>query len=107
MRIGFVGDIMCGSMPFSFDAGLNAIYRTSLDSLFYQLCKLSKDVSFFTGNLEGVISEKTQHLDEVKANTLRGKAELLDALKQAGFAFLSIANNHVLDHGLDAFHDTI
>jgi poly-gamma-glutamate synthesis protein (capsule biosynthesis protein) len=38
---------------------------------------------------------------------LRADPDCLPALKRAGFTFLSVANNHTMDYGRDAFFDTL
>ncbi|MDI6900991.1 MAG: CapA family protein [Anaerosomatales bacterium] len=58
------------------------------------------------GNLESPLSEGgTQDAD--KDVTFRGDPRGADGLARAGFDFLSLANNHVLDYGSAALADTV
>ena len=57
------------------------------------------------GNLECAISERGEPLN--KTYTFRAPTEAGKALSYAGFDLLTLANNHVLDFGEDAFLDTL
>jgi poly-gamma-glutamate capsule biosynthesis protein CapA/YwtB (metallophosphatase superfamily) len=57
------------------------------------------------GNLECAISEQGE--PENKAYTFRAPLEAGKALSFAGFDLLTLANNHVMDFGKDAFLDTL
>ena len=55
------------------------------------------------GNLECVIS--TLGEPQPKAYRFRAPPEAVDALAQAGFSLVSVANNHAMDYGFDALAD--
>ena len=57
------------------------------------------------GNLECVASPLGRHA--TPDHPLRCPVLALDALKQAGFDVLGVANNHALDYGHDAFRDQL
>jgi len=63
----------------------------------------SADISL--GNLECSISERGTA--ENKTYTFRAPLAAADSLVSSGFDLFTLANNHVLDFGLDAFKDTI
>lgn len=63
----------------------------------------SADISL--GNLECSISERG--IAEDKTYTFRAPLLAAESLASGGFDLLTLANNHVLDYGLDAFTDTI
>ena len=63
----------------------------------------SADLAFL--NLECAVS--TRGRPEQKTYTFRGDPSALAGAKRAGVDVFSLANNHTLDYGLDAFHDTI
>ncbi|MDI6600286.1 MAG: CapA family protein [Thermoanaerobacteraceae bacterium] len=58
------------------------------------------------GNLECVISDRGEKM-EGKGIYLRARPEAVESLKYLGFDVLSLANNHIMDYGEDAFKDTI
>ncbi|MGI6066175.1 MAG: CapA family protein [Bacillota bacterium] len=64
----------------------------------------SADIAF--ANLESPFSHRGQQLPG-KGIWFRAKPENMQALTQAGFDVLSIANNHALDYDSPAFLDTI
>lgn len=57
-------------------------------------------------NLEMAISTRGEPMEE-KQFTFRGKPENLSLLKHMGVDAVSIANNHALDYGREAFLDTL
>ncbi len=61
------------------------------------------DVLF--GNLEGPISDKGKEIGNL--HSFRMSTSSAEALSNAGFNVLSIANNHIGDWGREAFEDTI
>lgn len=63
----------------------------------------SKDILF--GNLETVLSNKGKEAE--KAAILYTSPDNTSYLKEAGFDILNIAHNHILDLGIEGFHNTI
>jgi poly-gamma-glutamate synthesis protein (capsule biosynthesis protein) len=64
---------------------------------------LEADITF--GNLECVLSDRGTPAD--KGYTFAGDPSVAEALADAGFDVLSVANNHSMDYGPDAFLDTL
>jgi poly-gamma-glutamate capsule biosynthesis protein CapA/YwtB (metallophosphatase superfamily) len=64
----------------------------------------SADVAF--ANLEYPITMKGIRYTD-KEYTFRGDPESLSAIRKAGFDFLSLANNHIMDYGEKGLLDTI
>jgi poly-gamma-glutamate synthesis protein (capsule biosynthesis protein) len=58
------------------------------------------------GNLESPLSSRGSR-DTNKDVTFRGDPRAIDGLTAAGFDFISLANNHVLDYGPKALTDSI
>ncbi|WP_372999416.1 CapA family protein [Lutispora sp.] len=67
---------------------------------------LMKESDIVLGNLETSISKRGVPM-EGKEYTFRGRPDVLKILKDNNFSAVSIANNHVLDFGIDAFLDTL
>ncbi len=98
----FTGDIML-------DRDVRKSVRKNADGDFSFLFKKIEsatqraDITF--GNLEGPVSDKGK--DTGKLYSFRMPPEALDAIKEAGFDALSLANNHTGDWGRKALEDTI
>jgi poly-gamma-glutamate synthesis protein (capsule biosynthesis protein) len=58
------------------------------------------------GNLEGILSDVGYHAKSLKSSHMRGIPAAAKALKDAGFSVLSLANNHIMQHGLAGVIDT-
>jgi len=63
----------------------------------------NKDILF--GNLETVLSNQGEKAE--KAVLLYSPSEKASYLKDAGFDILNIANNHIMDLGVEGFHNTL
>jgi len=63
----------------------------------------NKDILF--GNLETVLSNQGEEVE--KAFLLYSPPEKISYLRNAGFDVLNIANNHIMDLGLEGFHNTL
>jgi poly-gamma-glutamate synthesis protein (capsule biosynthesis protein) len=64
-----------------------------------------KDFDVMIANNEFTVSTRGKKLD--KLYTYRGAPENLALYHQMGVDFVSTANNHIYDYGLDAFKDTL
>ncbi|QBI18233.1 CapA family protein [Egibacter rhizosphaerae] len=65
------------------------------------------DADYVSGNLEQVVSERDDLPEADKLIHLRTGPAPLEALDEAGFTTLTLANNHTMDHGLPGLADTI
>jgi len=63
----------------------------------------NKDILF--GNLETVLSNRGKKAE--KAVVLCSPPEKVSYLEDAGFDVLNTANNHIMDSGVEGFHDTL
>jgi len=91
VRLLAVGDIFLKTKnnvhPFG---NMNSVFR-------------NKDILF--GNLETVLSNRGKEVE--KAILLHASPEKVEYLKDAGFDILNVANNHIMDLGLEGFNDTL
>lgn len=71
-----------------------------------RVASLLKSADVTVGNLESPLSVRGVR-DAGKDVTFRGDPRGIEGLVLAGFDFVSLANNHVLDYGPDALADTI
>ena len=72
---------------------------------FDKVISLFRDKDILFGNLEAPISIRGETYP-LKCG-LRTRPEYISGIRDAGFSVLSLANNHILDYGEDAFYDTL
>lgn len=102
ITIAAVGDIMLGG------TAQEVLMKEGYSYPFNQLAPLlSADITI--GNLEGPLTSIcNSNMDLDKTYVFRSAAEkVTPALKEAGFNLLNLANNHILDYGLQGMNDTI
>ncbi len=102
LTVGGVGDMMLGRgiediLISRGDRGLSYIFSDTLPVL------RSQDV--LIGNLEGAVTLGGTKIP--KSYNFRFRPEVLPRLKEAGFDYLSITNNHCYDYGMEGFLDTL
>jgi poly-gamma-glutamate synthesis protein (capsule biosynthesis protein) len=99
--IDFVGDIMLGR---GVQTSVDKNFKGDFTALFRNVWGLkSADIAF--GNLEGPVSTGGRKMGSIYS--FRFSPESLEAVADAGFDVLNIANNHIGDWGPDAFADTL
>lgn len=104
----FVGDLALGDHPKSVGFGFYSKYKNGIPldkarSLFPEA--YSHDILF--GNLEFTLGNATlkgKSHDEINC---RGIVRYAEFLQQAGFNVVNIANNHIFQHGIDDFENTL
>lgn len=102
LKISFTGDIMCLKEQ---NSALTNTYGELLYSeTFRYSTKLFAGSDYVVGNLETPISRHQLSKEDICFNT---PPIFLQALKDCGFNFLSTANNHCLDRGLDGLNQTL
>ena len=102
VTVGGVGDMMVGrgiedALISRGEEGLSYIFSDTLPVL------RSQDV--LIGNLEGAVTLGGTKIP--KSYNFRFRPEVLPRLKEAGFDYLSITNNHCYDFGSGGFLDTL
>jgi gamma-polyglutamate biosynthesis protein CapA len=103
VHIKAVGDIATGDYTISGLGILGVSKKIGCDNLFTNISGVMKDCDLLLGNLEGSLSESCRITDM----RLCGLPEMAYSLKRIGFDVLSVANNHVLDHGPLVFMETV
>jgi len=99
----FVGDIMFGR---SIE---KVIDKKGYDFLFQNVNPLLKNADYVCGNFENAIILKDEkEYETAKKNILLyAKNDSVKILKNNNFTVLNLANNHVLDYGVNGLKDTI
>lgn len=107
LTIAAVGDIMLGDLPACSGFGVGSmIARYGSDFPFLQ-CKGAFDGSDITiGNLEVVLSRFDPETDAFAESHLRAQPEAIEGLVSAGINCVTLANNHIMQHGLAAVLET-
>jgi len=108
IRLLAVGDIMLGDHPVCIGHGVRSVIKKNgFDFPFKHTAQILKDADITFGNIETVLSDIGLNPAKIEDIELRGSPESAPALCDAGFNVLSIANNHIMQHGKKAFSETI
>ena len=100
LNLLFVGDVMLGR-------GVNAVLRDEhADYPWGNTLSIFRSADLRIANLECAISDRGSPWPE-KEFTFRSDASNIGVLKAAGIDAVSLANNHSIDFGTDAFSDTL
>lgn len=102
-----VGDIMMGDCPPTFGFGVGSqIEKYGPDFPFeHSRTELNK-ADLLIGNLEAVLSEFDRDHTPFERMRHRGQPVAAEGLENAGFHVLTLANNHIMQHGRAAVLET-
>jgi len=108
IKLSSVGDIMLGDLPACFGFGVGTQMRKhGLSFPFLRVKASLRNSDLVFGNLEAVLSNYKKNKLWLPSLYLRGDPKAAYALKECGFKVVSVANNHMMQHGPNAFRDTI
>lgn len=95
-----VGDIMLGDHPICLGHGVGStIKKQGSEFIFENVSNVLKKADITFGNLECVLSDIDIDYGNYNTIQLRGAETSVNGLIYAGFDVLSLANNHILEHG--------
>lgn len=103
IKLSFLGDLMC--LKAQNEAALKKYGRLEYKPQFAACKRLLEESDYVLGNLETTITpsrSKSNH-DLVFNSPL----EYLEAIKDLGVGFVSLANNHILDQGVEGLKESI
>ncbi|XID95488.1 CapA family protein [Paenibacillaceae bacterium WGS1546] len=100
VTIALVGDILPAARV------LERMMANGFDYPFREARPLLEAADIAAGNLEAPVTERGTPAED-KQYVFRGHSDALQAIKEAGFDFLSLANNHTLDYGWEGLSDTM
>jgi len=100
VSLAFVGDILPAAKV------LDLMKANGFDYPFREAKEILSAADITAGNLETPITTRGTPAED-KQYVFRGSSDALPALKDAGFDFLSLANNHTLDYGWVGLSDTM
>ena len=99
LRVVAGGDVMLGHWT------LDYLEREGADYPFRAIKHLLSNADIVFANLEAPFADSGRAYE--KRFTFRVPTRYANGLRQAGFNFLSLANNHILDFGLDGLRQTL
>ena len=103
-KLTFIGDIFPGDEIFTVGFGIKS--KSTLDRVHQWAGNISNTIGkadYIVGNLESPLIDKLF----AKNNTFFGSTLFANVLKESGVNVLSIANNHILEHGTEGFEQTV
>ena len=106
VRLLAAGDICPGDHYFSLGHGTGSRLANGEDP-FEEIAPLLRDGDLRIANLEATLSSFSCHRAGPEATVFRGPPNAAALLRRAGIDLVHVANNHVLQHGADAFRMTI
>jgi gamma-polyglutamate biosynthesis protein CapA len=100
VTLAAVGDIMLGDNSISIGHGVGSIIKEhGAEYIFKNVSGIFHKADIIFGNLECVLSETEINPSDIHSITMRASESSINGLTYAGFNVLSIANNHILEHG--------
>src|SRR5687768_1267916 len=108
ITLAAVGDIMLGDHPLCVGFGAYSRFRSRPPLYPFENVRdelANADILF--GNLECPLSEPERGTHDWTSLQMRGHPKHAEALAEAGFRVLSLANNHSMHHGPVPFIDTL
>jgi len=108
LKILAVGDIFLADSPLNIGNGVKSNINKKGQSYYIdQIKTITEGYDICFGNLECVLSNKNYNKYDISKVEVRGESEFATILCETGFNILNIANNHMFQHGLDAYIDTV
>jgi len=103
-----LGDISFGDHFVSLSYGVNSMLKKNPNiEIFKNVKHIFKNKDIVFGNLETVLSEYNLNKKKIAPMVMRGRKEYIHQIVDAGFNVINIANNHALQHGKEAFIETV
>jgi len=102
-----VGDVMLGDSAISVGFGFHSRYPRDAGVALANVAPLLQRGEIVFGNLECVLTQAGRGSTRLRADQMRGDPEYAHSLRSAGFTALGVANNHAMQHGIQAFSETV
>ena len=104
LSIGFIGDLILLEEQLK-------LSNNDFDYLFDNTREYIKNTDYVFGVLEGPVDDNTNYsygnYDDGKELRLNYPTSFLSAIEKSGLDFVTIANNHIFDRGVDSYYNTI
>lgn len=108
VTLAAVGDIMLGDRPLMVGFGVRSCIEAS-DSYdpFEGVRDFLNTHDLVFGNLESIISDCDLEEEDYRSIQMRGPCKSIELIRKSGFNLLSVANNHMMQHGVGGFNETV
>lgn len=108
MTVVAVGDLQLGDSPICVGYGFSSRYAgRALDGVFADVHRTLSHADIVLGNLETTLSLAGLRRGSWRSRQMRGEPAFAAALRAAQFTILNVANNHAVQHGSEAFEETL
>lgn len=108
IKLNAVGDVWFGDHPVRIGHGVASVHKKhGPEFLFSRSASVLEGGDLNFCNLESVLSNAQRRGWWLPSIEMRGPPDGAAALKRAGFNIVSVANNHMMQHGVAAFQDTL
>jgi poly-gamma-glutamate synthesis protein (capsule biosynthesis protein) len=108
LRIACVGDIMCGDSFYALGHGVASVLdRYGKDFLPNNIVDVLRGHDMVLCNVECVLSDIGRKENSLRRLHMRGRPQAAEYLGQWGITLAHVANNHILEQGVDAAVDTL
>ncbi len=99
---------MFGDHPLTVGRGVHSTFRTKpADFPFAHVVPVLSGADLAFGNLECTLSQSGLRPGDYHSMQLRGQLSYAESLRRAGFHAICVANNHAMQHGREAFTETV
>jgi poly-gamma-glutamate synthesis protein (capsule biosynthesis protein) len=107
MKIACLGDIMIGDQPLSFGFGVRSKLQMNKKIVDQNVIDLLDDFDLVLGNLESPVCNRLDgEKNDITHFSMRGDNRSSPLLNQLGLDGVNLANNHILEHGIEIFEQT-
>lgn len=104
--LAFVGDLMFGDQPITLGYGFDSIHSSNgYGGIFNNVSSNLKQADVVIGNFESVIRPRPEQ-QTVKNWAMCCDAVVAERLYEANIRIVSLANNHTMDYGPEAYQST-
>ena len=108
VTFGAVGDIAFGDHPLCAGFGADSTFKKHKPTFpFHHVKPVLDDCDLLFGNLECTLSQAHRSPRDHNSVQMRGRPDYVVGLADSGFDVLNLANNHALQHGEQAFRETV
>jgi gamma-polyglutamate biosynthesis protein CapA len=108
IHLAFVGDVMCGDQFSHLGWGMaSQIGRYGAAIVPDEIANRLRSHDVVFGNIECVLAERNRRDYSLRSLHMRGRPAAAKYIAQWGFTVVNVANNHILEQGLDAARETV
>jgi len=108
LKIACIGDVMCGDSFYALGHGVaSALDRYGESFLSGEIVDILRGHDLVLCNVECVLSDVGRKENSLRRLHMRGCPQAVEYLAQWGITVAHVANNHILEQGVEAAVDTV